>query len=361
MIDFKRACILIVDDQEPNVYLLKRILEIEGYNNLISTTDAREVVTLYQTHQPDIVLLDLNMPYLDGLAVIEQLKLLPSILPPNILMITAQTETTIRVKALQNGAKDFVSKPFDRQEVISRIRNLLENHLLQKALLFQNDHLESLVVERTAQLVETQKEAINTLGKAAEYRDNETGFHVIRVGHMTRLLAAVAGLDEKTQEMLLLAAPMHDIGKIGIPDAILLKPGKLSDAEFLIMQSHAVIGAHILSELKSPIMALASEIALTHHEKWDGSGYPNQLKGEAIPLSGRLVAIADVFDALTSERPYKTPWPLADVQNFFKQHAGTHFDPNLIPLVLANWEELVAIKTSFADVKHDVRDPLERT
>lgn len=349
MIELKQASLLIVDDQEVNIHLLRRILQVEGFEQIISTTDSRQAADLYLRHQPDLVLLDLNMPHMDGFSVLEALHTLPSRLKPNVLVLTAQSETSIRVRALQGGARDFLSKPFDRQEVVSRIRNLLENHLLQKALQQHNDHLESQVAERTQQVKQTQLEALNTLGRAAEFRDNETGMHVIRVGKITALLAKAAGLDEQTQNMLRLAAPMHDIGKIGIPDHILLKPGKLTDEEFAIMQTHAEKGAEILRGLTAPIMTLASEIAISHHEKWDGSGYPNRLTGNAIPLSGRLVALADVFDALTSARPYKSAWPLDKVRQFIRDQSGTHFDPTLAALFDQNWHEIQAIKTRFAD------------
>lgn len=353
MMNLRTATLLIVDDQEPNVHLLKRILQVEGFTQVVSTTDPREALALYQQHQPDLVLLDLNMPYLDGFAVLNQLKSAPATLAPNVLILTAQSEASIRIRALQSGARDFLSKPFDRQEVTSRIRNLLENHLLQKELHNHNKNLEALVEQRTAQVKETQIEALNTLGKAAEFRDNETGMHVVRVGQITRLLAKAAGLDEDMQEMLFLAAPMHDIGKIGIPDAILLKPGKLDPDEWAIMLTHAAKGAEILHGQTAPVMALASEIAISHHEKWDGSGYPNGLAGEAIPLSGRLVAIADVFDALTSVRPYKKAWPLEEVYAFFQEQSGKHFDPNLIALLERNWAAMIDIKTRFADTCTD--------
>jgi len=353
MININDATLLIIDDQEPNVHLLKRILQVEGFTQVVSTTDPREALALYQQHQPDLVLLDLNMPYLDGFAVLDQLKSAPATLAPNVLILTAQSEASIRIRALQSGARDFLSKPFDRQEVTSRIRNLLENHLLQKELHNQNKNLEALVEQRTAQVKETQIEALATLGKAAEFRDNETGMHVVRVGQITRLLAKAAGLDESMQEMLFLAAPMHDIGKIGIPDGVLLKPGKLDPDEWAIMLTHAAKGAEILRGQTAPVMALASEIAISHHEKWDGSGYPNGLAGEAIPLSGRLVAIADVFDALTSVRPYKKAWPLEEVYAFFQEQSGKHFDPNLIALLERNWTAMIDIKTRFADTCAD--------
>lgn len=321
MITLKQASLLIVDDQEVNIHLLRRILQMEGFEQIISTTDSRQAADIYLQHQPDLVLLDLNMPHMDGFSVLEALHTLPGRLKPNVLVLTAQSETSIRVRALQSGARDFLSKPFDRQEVISRIRNLLENHLLQKALQQQNDHLETQVAERTQQVKQTQLEALNTLGRAAEFRDNETGMHVIRVGKITALLVKAAGLDEQMQGMLRLAAPMHDIGKIGIPDHILLKPGKLTDEEF----------------------------AISHHEKWDGSGYPNRLAGDAIPLSGRLVALADVFDALTSARPYKSAWPMDKVRQFIRDQSGTHFDPVLAALFDQSWHEVQAIKARFAD------------
>lgn len=348
-VDTREAVLLIVDDQEVNVHLLNRILQADGFQHVVSTCDPRQAAALYETHLPDLVLLDLNMPFMDGFAVMESLKNIPAALRPNILILTAQSETAIRVRALKEGARDFLSKPFDRQEVLSRIHNLLEIHLLQKMLRDQNEHLESVVDERTQQVKQTELEALHTLGRAAEFRDNETGMHVLRVGAYVRILAKAAGLDEAQQEMFELAAPMHDIGKIAISDNILLKEGKLTDEEFAIMKTHAEKGAEILANQSAPIMSLAREIALTHHEKWDGSGYPAGLKGEQIPLSGRMVALADVFDALSSERPYKQAWPLADIRQFLHAQRGKLFDPDLVQLFDEHWDEIVHIQQSMPD------------
>jgi putative two-component system response regulator len=253
------------------------------------------------------------------------------------------------LRALDQGARDYLTKPFDRSELLARVRNLIEAHRLHKLVRDENALLEARVHERTRELRNTRLQIVQRLGRAAEYRDNETGYHILRMSHTSALLARSLGWDPGRCELLLHASPMHDIGKIGIPDHILLKPGKLSPEEWEIMKTHTTIGAHILEGDDSDVLTLAREIALTHHEKWDGTGYPQGLAADDIPVAGRIVAIADVFDALTSERPYKTAWGVDQAVDFLKHNSGAHFDPALIEVFIGRLPEVLAIRTRYAE------------
>jgi len=289
------------------------------------------------------------MPEMDGFEVMEQLsKLIDGDYLP-VLVLTAQTDTETRLRALEIGAKDFLTKPFDKTEVLQRIYNMLEVRILYNQQRNQSEILEAKVRERTQELSDTRLEIIRRLGRAGEYRDNETGMHVIRMSKSCQRMALAAGLGEEVAEVILNASPMHDVGKIGIPDAILLKPGKLNSEEWEIMKTHSEIGADILSEHSSDMIKMAQHIALTHHEKWDGSGYPNCLKGEEIPIEGRIAAICDVFDALTSDRPYKEAWPVEKAVTFINENSGSHFDPNLVKLFNEILPEILNIRNQYAD------------
>ena len=346
--DLKSARILIVDDQPVNVKLLEKILDTAGYSNVVATTDSREAATLFSQAPTDLVLLDLNMPHKDGFEVLAEIKALEKDYPP-VIVLTALKDVDSRVRALESGARDFISKPFDRVELLSRMHNMLEVRLLHKAVQNQNVILDGMVRERTKELEETRMEIIRRLGRAAEYRDNETGLHIIRMSKFSQILGLAAGMSEAEAEMLLNASPMHDIGKIGIPDSILLKPGKLDADEWEKMKTHSTIGAQILSGHSSELMQMARTIALTHHEKWDGSGYPKGISGEDIPLVGRIVALADVFDALTSERPYKKAWPVEEAVAFIKENSGKHFDPTLAELFIANMDKIIPVRDKYAE------------
>ncbi len=325
------ARILIVDDQALNVRVLEGMLRHAGYTNLTSTTDAREALSLYHDLQPDLLLLDLRMPHLDGFQILERLQ--PD-LPPEtyapIVILSADVTLEARQHALTLGAKDFVTKPFDRTEVLLRIQNLLETRFLHRTLHTQNQHLEQLVRIRTQEVEAAQLEILERLAQAAEYRDDDTGQHTQRVGQMAALLAEALGMSARDVQLIRQAAPLHDVGKIGISDTILLKRGKLTSDEFAIMQTHAVIGAAILARSRHPLLEVAEEIARTHHERWDGSGYPARLENEAIPLAGRIVAVADVFDALTHARSYKPAWPVAEAIAEIVRQRGRQFDPTVV-------------------------------
>lgn len=328
--------ILIVDDQEANVRLLEMILSVAGFLEHADTTDPRQVMPLYESYQPDLILLDLQMPHMDGYAVMEQLT---AALPPDtylpILVLTGDISPATKKRALAAGADDFLSKPLDTSEVVLRIRNLLQIRHLHDQLRKQNQTLDARVRERTEQLIEAQLEIFNRLAIAAEYRDDATGEHTQRVGNLSAIIARGLGQTPEQVELLRLASTLHDVGKIGLPDRVLLKEGSLSGGEFEIVKSHTQIGAEILGRSKFAMMQMAREIALSHHERWDGSGYPLRLKGEQIPLCGRIVAIADVFDALTHNRPYKEAWRMEDAVAEIKKQSGRQFDPQLVDVFLS--------------------------
>jgi putative two-component system response regulator len=351
--DIYSASVLLVDDEATNVRLMQHMLGSAGYVNVSATQDPRKVLGLCLEKHVDLLVLDINMPHLSGFDVMEQLAGELAGYRPAILVLTAYQDPESRRKALQNGARDFVSKPFDRIELLARVRNLVEVQLAQQSILHQNEVLERKVQVRTQALHHTRLQVVQRLGRAAEYRDNETGLHIIRMSNISALLGREAGLSSYECDLLLNASPMHDIGKIGIPDYILLKPGKLEPAEWEIMKTHVQIGADLLSGDESDLMTMAHDIALTHHEKWDGSGYPNGLGAERIPMVGRIVALADVFDALTSERPYKAAWPVEKAIDLIKEERGKHFDPDLTDIFLSVLPEISAIRERYAEPDND--------
>ncbi len=345
----KTAKIFVVDDNPTNVTVLEAILKKEGYTNVVSTTDSRTVVASHLAERYDLILLDIQMPHMSGIEVMQALagEIVDDYLP--ILVLTAQTDTETHKSALSAGAKDFLTKPFQRWEVVQCIRNLLETRIFYKAQRIRADVLEEKVRERTEEIRATQLEIVRRLGRAGEFRDNETGAHVIRMSKMSQLLAVAAGLGEKHAEIILFASPMHDVGKIGIPDRVLLKNGKLEAAEWEIMKKHAEMGAEIIGDHNSELLRLAALIAKTHHEKWDGTGYPRGLKGEEIPVEARIVSICDVFDALTSRRPYKEPWTVEAAAKFINDQAGSHFEPAMVEVFNRILPAVAALKTEFPD------------
>jgi putative two-component system response regulator len=330
---FREARILIVDDEARNVELLRRLLGRAGFSRIDSTTDPREAAALFAAQNPDLILLDLHMPHMDGLAVMDRLHQLADASYLPILMLTGDLAPEARREALSRGAKDFVNKPFHSDEVVLRIRTLLETRFLYLQIQSHNQSLEAKVRERTMELEAAQIEILERLARAAEFRDDNTGQHTERVGQMAALLAQEAGLEDETVSLIRRAAPLHDVGKIGIPDAVLLKLGKLTDDEFALVRTHTTIGARILSGSKFAMLQMAEEIAFSHHEHWDGNGYEG-LSGESIPLAGRIVAIADVFDALTQKRPYKAAWSIGEAIAEIERQRGRHFDPRLVDAFL---------------------------
>ena len=343
----EEVCILIVDDEPANLKLLDKMLGAQGYTNLVLVQDPRLVLERYREQRPDLIMLDINMPHLDGFAVLAQLRELNDPLLPPIVVLTAQHGREYLLRALNDGARDFIGKPFDRPELLARVRNLLDAHMAHRMVHDQKNVLDELVHQRTEELRQTRLQVVQRLGRAAENRDNETGFHILRMSQISALLARKLGWSDQECELMLHASPMHDIGKIGIPDNILLKPGKLDPAEWQIMKTHAAIGAELLDGDDSDLLKLARTIALTHHEKWDGSGYPHGLAGEEIPLAGRIVAVADVFDALTSSRPYKKGWPLEEAVGYIRDNAGTHFDPAVVAQFEVALSDIYAIRDRY--------------
>jgi putative two-component system response regulator len=322
--------ILVVDDEEDNVRVLAQMLRWAGYEKLDLTSDPFEALRLFEAHSPDLVLLDLHMSGLDGFGVMERLA--PRVKPGEwipFLMLTGDLDPEVRERALSAGARDFVLKPFDVGEVLQRIKNLLETRHLHLRLRRHADELEEKVRERTAQLAETQVEILRRLAVAAEYRDDVTGEHAERVGALAALIAEEMALSTEQIELIRRAAPLHDVGKIGVPDAILMKPAPLTPAEFEVMKAHTEIGARILGEGNFPLLRVACEIVRTHHERWDGSGYLGK-RGDDIPLAGRIVAVADVFDVITHRRPYKEPDSVDEAVARVREDAGRHFDPVVV-------------------------------
>ena len=351
---FTEAKILIVDDEPGNIHVLERMLNSAGYHNIASTTDGRSTPELYQSMHPDLILLDIRMPGFSGFDVMNALNTLEkeSYLP--ILVLTAQLDTETRLKAIQAGAKDFVNKPFIMEEMLARINNLLEVRMLHNSLHSDKKSLHTRVVESSQELRQYQVEIIHRLARAAEYRDNETGMHVIRISKLCERLARGLGLNDHECHLIHHASPMHDIGKIGIPDHILLKSGKLTAKEWSIMKTHADIGALILSGSESEFLQMAEIIAGSHHERWDGNGYPRGLKGEEIPLVSRIVAVCDVFDALTSDRPYKKAWSVENTVAEMENQSGKLFDPNVLRTFMDLLPKMVDIVQQFSDSSRQV-------
>lgn len=330
--------ILVVDDIAVNIQILKGLLSDE-YKILAATNGQKALAIAQQAPQPDMILLDVMMPEMDGFKVCRLLKKDPTTRHIPIIFITAKDDQLDESLGFELGAVDYITKPYNPTIVKSRIK-------AQLALSQQKSDLEALVKIRTVELTSTRKAIINMLGKAGDYKDNATGMHVVRMALYTKVLAEKISQDEQWIDLLFNAAPMHDIGKIGIPDAILCKTGKLEPDEWEIMKTHSTIGSNILEGEDSTLLRLAKEVALNHHEKWNGKGYPNGLSGEEIPLSARIIAIADTFDALTSKRPYKEAWPIDKAVDLIKSESGQHFDPNLLPHFLACISEFEKIAKS---------------
>lgn len=349
------ARILVADDSKMNRMIAGGILEKAGYE-VAFAEDGVEAIEALKKDKIDAVLMDIQMPNMDGFEATRAVKKDEALKHIPIIIVTAISDKEALKSALAIGATDYVTKPFDAEELTLRIKNVVQIKRFNDFLADQNKLLESKVKERTKELEElfavvksTEIEVIKLLGSVSEYRDMETGNHILRVGYISEFLARKAGLSNEECEMILYASMMHDIGKVGISDTILLKPGKLTGEEFEIMKTHSSMGKDMLSSSDMPLLKASAEIALTHHEKWDGSGYPSGLKGENIPLFGRIVAIADVFDALKSERPYKKAFDDDKVKEIFAKDSGKHFDPALTEIFLRDYDEVLAITSKFKD------------
>ncbi|MER2490502.1 response regulator [Catenovulum sediminis] len=344
MLEQQQATILIVDDAPSNIELLSNILRNDGHRVIAAAKGEIALRIAKGVNKPDLILLDVLMPDMDGHEVCRRLKANPHTMNIPIIFATSRNEEEDEQVGFALGAVDYMTKPFRPAVVSARVNTHLHLH-------YQTRHLQSLVDAKTTEVKNTQFKIIQKLGRAAEFKDNETGEHVIRMSWFARLLAEKNNMDPHFCELLFQAAPMHDIGKIGIPDKILQKPGKLDADEWEIMKKHAVFGADIIGDSKTPLLKLAREIALNHHEKWDGSGYPSGKAGEEIPVSARIIAIADVFDALTSERPYKRAWSEESAIELLQNEAGKHFDPNLVPKFIECLPEIRQIQKKHAEPK----------
>ncbi|MCI4626505.1 MAG: response regulator [Candidatus Magnetoovum sp. WYHC-5] len=327
--------LLIVDDEPINIEVLAKTLGKE-YKIVVANNGMRALAIAQAAQPPDLILLDIMMPDMDGYEVCRRLR--ADIRTKNIpiIFITAMRDETDEAMGLSIGAVDYIRKPFSPSITAARVRN----HMKLKGY---QDNLEELVHEMTVDLKGAYKDMIDRLGQAAEFRDNETGQHIKRLSHACELVARHLGMSSARQELLFYASKMHDIGKIGISDSILLKPDKLTKEEWQIMKTHTTIGAKLLAGSTSELLEVSEDIALCHHEKWDGSGYPQGLQGEAIPLTGRITAICDVFDALISERPYKKAWPPADALREIVAQKGKHFDPYIVELFERIYPELLTL------------------
>jgi len=354
--------ILIVDDEEMGRRLLNTFLTRLGYE-VIEAFDGVHALEQVQATAPDLILLDINMPRMDGLEVARRLKEASATKVIPIVIVSSVSDLEGRVKALEAGVDDFLAKPVDRTELRARVQSLLKVKAYNDHLLNYQKELEAEVARRTDQLrrayeelkdasVKLKRASLDTvfrLSQAAEYKDEETGSHIKRMGYYSATIARRLQMSEEEIESILYAAPMHDIGKIGIPDRILLKPGKLDPDEWEIMKQHTLIGSHLLKGSDSFLISMAEIIAVTHHEKWDGSGYPKSLKGTDIPLVGRITAIADVFDALTSKRPYKEPYPFEKALAIIKESRENHFDPTVVDAFLAEINKILEIRQSWSE------------
>ena len=346
--ELRRPTILVADDSPQNIELLSRVLGQE-YRIKVATSGEKALKIAYSDEPPDLILLDIMMPDLSGLQVCQRIKANPDRRRIPIIFVTAMTTVEDESLGLAMGAVDYISKPISPPLVQARVRT----HL---ALYDQSRELERMVAQRTAELVATRQQIIRRLGRAAEFKDNETGNHVVRMSHIARLVAQQAGLGPEAVQLVFQTAAMHDLGKIGVPDRILLKPGPLTEDEWVLMRQHAQIGADIIGRHENELLATARAIALTHHEKWDGTGYPQGLKGEQIPLNGRIVAIADVFDALMTRRPYKPALPAAESLAIMAEQKGKHFDPMLLECFFQQQFEILKVMELYSDDRGAMTD-----
>lgn len=337
--------VLVVDDSATNLLLLSQMIRsIDG--TPLPYSDPIKALENAPTLNIDLALVDYEMPGLNGVELIKQLHAVSDLSDVPVVMVTACEQTTVRYAALDAGATDFLRKPVDPVEVKSRLRNLFKLREVQNQLRQRCSGLVDEVSATTRELIDREEEIIYRLSRAAEYRDTETGAHIARMARYCRLIAEALGLDKNACRTIYLAAPMHDIGKIAVADSILLKPARLTPEERAVMEHHTLHGHKILADSKSPLIRQAAEIAVSHHERWDGSGYPKGLRGVEIPLFGRIAAVADVFDALTSERPYKSAWKPEDAKAHIVEASGSHFDPACVNAFCGRWDDVMSICAS---------------
>lgn len=342
--------VVVVDDQATGRTILAQLIRsIDQTLEVVSFGDAREALGFIEERTPDLILTDYQMPYLTGVAFTRAVRRFPACRDVPLVVVTIVDDRRIRYEALDAGATDFLNRPIDPYECRARCRNLLTLRRQQQIIRHRANWLEEQVALATREIQSRERETLLRLAKAGEYRDEGTGNHVLRIAKYSRLIAAALGLSPGRCEEIELAAPMHDIGKIGIPDHILLKVGPLTPEECAIIRTHTLIGYEILKGSPSRHIQLGATVALNHHEKFDGTGYPNQLKGQEIPLSARIVAVADVYDALTSSRPYKTPWPPEQAMGQIASEAGRHFDPACVAACEASSAEIIEAWAALQD------------
>jgi putative two-component system response regulator len=341
--------IVLVDDDVLGLEMLRDLVSSIPGTAVVAFPSAEEALDWCSANQPDLVITDHIMPGLTGLELIRRLRQDPGTAGVPLMMVTAAEDRSLRCQALESGASDVLGKPLDATEVLARTRNMLAIRRGQRLLAERSRLLETEVRRATAEIVAREQETILRLSRAAEYRDWETGTHIVRVAWYARVISRELGLSEAEQELMFRAAPMHDVGKIGVPDYILLKPGGLDEAEFEIMKQHTIIGHRILGGSSSELLRVAAEVALTHHERWDGTGYPERRRGNEIPIGGRIVAVADSYDALTSKRPYKSGWPAELAWQFLAANAGTRFDPDCVAAFQRGRADVDAARESFPD------------
>jgi putative two-component system response regulator len=363
--------VMIIDDEPVNIKVARKYLQIAGYENFVVTTDSVGALGMIRHEQPDVILLDIMMPQVSGLEILGAVRADPELSHLPVIILTASSDANTKHSALELGATDFLAKPVDANELVPRVRNALLVKAHHDHLKRYSDRLEHEVCLRTAELEASRLHVVHALARAAEYRDDDTGRHVMRVGRYCAIIARDLGYSEDRIAMLEMAAQLHDVGKIGIPDAILLKPGPLDEQEFAAMRRHceygykiinpephdvaesraiqARLGAVLPNADNSPMLAMAATIAMTHHEHWDGNGYPHGLKGQDIPLEGRITAVADVFDALSSKRPYKKAFPLERCIEILQEGRRRHFDDDIVAALLRRLGDILQVQSNFAD------------
>lgn len=346
-----KARILIVDDNDENLLLLGELLRFSGYRKVLSESDSSKILDLIVSWKPDLVILDLHMPKVSGFDI---LRLIRSMLPEDtflpVLVFTADWTESTRKRALDLGAWDFITKPFNASELLLRVRNFLRMRQMHVQLEKQKKNLESTVERRTRHVLRARAEALECLARAGEYRDDVTGEHAQRVANISARIAGALGMSASAVDLIRTAAPLHDLGKIGVSDSVLLKPGKLTPEEFDLMRKHVIVGGLIIGNVKSPALRKAREIAMHHHENWDGTGYPNGISRTKIPIAARIVAVADTYDALIHERPYKHAWPIHEAIAEIQRQSGVRFDPAVVAafLHICN-EDCAVVETETVD------------
>ena len=370
-VDVESGHVMVIDDEAINIKLVRKVLQEEGFFRFSDVTDPRDALTKIRNSAPDVILLDIMMPHVSGLEILEAIRATVHLKHVPVLILTASVDRETKLEALELGATDFLTKPVDRAELIPRVRNALQMKACHDHFRDYSVRLEETVRQRTQEIVASRLQIVHCLARAAEFHDDVTGRHIVRVGRYAGLIGEELGLTQNEAQLLELAAQLHDVGKIGIPDAILRKEGDLTPDEFNVMQQHCsmgksvfeghderhwsqmrehpLLGSKLLDTASSPLLHLAARIALTHHERWDGAGYPIGLSGEDIPLEGRITAVADVFDALSCERSYKEAFPMHKCFEMLEQGRGTQFDPVVLDAFLSRRDDVIEIQIAFAD------------